>query len=178
MSVPTTGTISEEGLAQERLYGTYGSGTVSNPVKMTELLSSGGLNNFPAKNVACGNVVPNGSFESWRGYCQGWLCYYPTGSGHYSGIIPTKNFEACTPTPPGTTITYWASAQLTNASTGAGWTVNSTILYNNANQPNCGGSALDPLVNSRLVIYYAGGATPNCYVDTNGSGVITSITIC
>ena len=26
MSVPTTGTISEKGLAQERLYGTYGSG--------------------------------------------------------------------------------------------------------------------------------------------------------
>jgi len=176
MSVPTTGTISEEGLAQERLYGTYGSGTVSNPVKMTELLSSGGLNNFPAKNVACGNVVPNGSFESWRGYCQGWLCYYPTGSGHYSGNSVARVLDACS----ASTLpdTYWASAQLTNASTGAGWTVNSTILYNNANQPNCGGSALDPLVNSRLVIYYAGGATPNCYVDTNGSGVITSITIC
>tara|TARA_B110000858_G_scaffold188846_1_gene234883 strand:+ start:470 stop:1006 length:537 start_codon:yes stop_codon:yes gene_type:complete len=178
MSVPTTGTISEEGLAQERLYGTYGSGTVSNPVKMTELLSSGGLNNFPAKNVACGNVVPNGSFESWRGYCQGWLCYYPTGSGNYTGIVPTRTFNACVPNPSGTTTSYWASAQLTNATTGAGWTVNSTILYNNANQPDCGGSALDPLANKTLVIYYAGGATPNCYVETNGSGVITSINTC
>ena len=175
MSVPTTGTISEKGLAQERLYGTYGSGTISNPVKMTELLSSGGLNNFPAKNVACGNVVPNGSFESWRGYCQNWLCYYPTGSGHYSGNSVARVLDACS----ASTLpdTYWASAQLTNASTGAGWTINTTILYN-TNAQTCSGGTVSVLANAILVIYLGSGATANTYVETNASGVVTSITQC
>jgi hypothetical protein len=181
MSVPTTGGLSLRNIARERLYGNYGGGgTITGAVSMFDLLNGGNAggsgNTYPALNQACFNVAPNGSMNSWRGYCQNWLCYYP-GSGQYSGVVPTRNFNSCVPNPGGTTISYWASDQLTNASTGAGWTVNSTIIYSANGQP-CNGGTSTVLANTRLVIYYAGGATPNCYIDTNGSGVVTSITTC
>jgi hypothetical protein len=190
--IPTTGNIRMQLFARERLYGNYGGGgTITGPISMYNLMNGGSTgggansgNSYPAVNGQCGNVDPtipnppgNGSFGNWRGYYQDWICYYPTGSGHYTGIVPTRVFDACVPNPSGTTTSYWASAQLTNATTGAGWTVNSTILYSTNNQP-AQGNAQTPLANKTLVIYYAGGATPNCYVETNGSGVITSINTC
>ena len=190
--IPTTGNIRMQLFARERLYGNYGGGgTITGPISMYNLMNGGSTgggansgNSYPAVNGQCGNVDPtipnppgNGSFGNWRGYYQDWICYYPTGSSYYTGIVPTRVFDACVPNPSGTTTSYWASAQLTNATTGAGWTVNSTILYSTNNQP-AQGNAQTPLANKTLVIYYAGGATPNCYVETNGSGVITSINTC
>jgi len=190
--IPTTGNIRMQLFARERLYGNYGGGgAITTPISMYNLMNGGSTgggansgNSYPAVNGQCGNVDPtipnppgNGSFGNWRGYYQDWICYYPTGSSYYTGIVPTRTFDACVPNPSGTTTSYWASAQLTNATTGAGWTVNSTILYSTNNQP-AQGNAATPLANKTLVIYYAGGATPNCYVETNGSGVITSINTC
>lgn len=190
--IPTTGNIRLQLFARERLYGNYGGGgTITGPVSLYNLINggstgggSGSGNSYPVRNGQCGNVdptIPNppgvGAYGNWRGYYQDWICYYPTGSSHYTGIVPNRVFDACVPNPSGTTTSYWASAQLTNATTGAGWTVNSTILYSTNNQP-AQGNAQTPLTNKTLVIYYAGGATPNCYVQTNGSGVITSINTC
>ena len=187
MSIPTSGALSLRNIARERFYGNYGGGGAVGEVYMADLMSggqaAGSTLDYPAVNGANGNVDPTtpnppgaGAMGNWRGYCQNWVGYYPS-SGQYSGIVPTRNFNSCVPNPGGTTISYWASDQLTNASTGAGWTVNSTIIYSANGQP-CNGGTSTVLANTRLVIYYAGGATPNCYIDTNGSGVVTSITTC
>ena len=179
MGVPTTGALSLRNIARERYHGDYGGGgSITGPVSMYDMLNggnAGGGLNYPPLNVACGNVTPNGSMGSWRGYCQNWLCYYPTGSSHYSGEVVARVMDAC-----GTSSlsdTYWASDQLTNASTGAGWTVSSTILYN-TNAQTCSGGTVSLLTSAVLVIYLGSGATANTYVETNASGVVTSITQC
>lgn len=41
MSVPASGPISLEGLAQESLHGTYGTGTISNPISLLNLITGG-----------------------------------------------------------------------------------------------------------------------------------------
>ena len=190
--IPTTGNIRMELFARERLYGNYGGpGFIAKPISMYNLMYSGstggGANSgddYPVINGQCGNVDPTvpgprGAFSSWRGYYQDWICYYPTGSSHYSGNIPTKSLNLCVP---GTTLnyTYWASDQLTNAVTGAGWTVGSTILYTTNNQP-AQGNAQTPLTStiapSGFIIYSAANQA-NTWVQTNSSGVLTSITQC
>ena len=180
MGVPTSGALSLRNIARERLYGNYGGGgTITGAVAMYDLLNggnSGGSGNFyPGINGGAGNVSPNGSMESWYGYCQNWVTYYPTGSNNYAGKEVNRTFDAC---PANTTPdSYWASDQLTNANTGAGWTVNSTILYDTNAQP-CAGGTVTVLANKTLVIYLGTGATSNTYVETNSSGVVTSITQC
>ena len=180
MGVPTSGALSLRNIARERLYGNYGGGgTITGAVAMYDLLnggnSGGSGNTYPAINGGAGNVSPNGSMESWYGYCQNWVTYYPTGSNNYAGKEVNRTFDAC---PANTTPdSYWASDQLTNANTGAGWTVNSTILYDTNAQP-CSGGAVTVLANKTLVIYLGTGATSNTYVQTNSSGVVTSITQC
>ena len=44
MAVPGSGTLTMLGLAQERKYGTYGSGTISFSIIMTDLINGGGAN--------------------------------------------------------------------------------------------------------------------------------------
>ena len=180
MGVPTSGALSLRNIARERLHGNYGGGgTITGAVAMYDLLnggnSGGSGNTYPAINGGAGNVSPNGSMESWYGYCQNWVTYYPTGSNNYAGKEVNRTFDAC---PASTTPdSYWASDQLTNANTGAGWTVNSTILYDTNAQP-CSGGTVTVLANKTLVIYLGTGATSNTYVQTNSSGVVTSITQC
>ena len=57
MAVPTSGVLTMEGLAQEVLYGTYGSGTVAYPIHMYDLInggnSAGSGNSYPAINTGC-----------------------------------------------------------------------------------------------------------------------------
>lgn len=50
MAVPSSGTITMLGIAQERLYGTYGGGSVGNPILSNDLVNGGGFNSFPALN--------------------------------------------------------------------------------------------------------------------------------
>ena len=60
MAVPTSGTLTIEGLAQEALYGTYGSGTITAPIFMYDLVnggnSAGSGNSYPLINRCC---LPN-----------------------------------------------------------------------------------------------------------------------
>ena len=192
--IPTTGNIRMQLFARERLYGNYGGGgTITGPISMYNLMNGGstggGANsgeNYPAVNGQCGNVDPtipnppgNGSFGNWRGYYQDWICYYPSGSGQYSGNIPIKSLYQCAA---GTTLnySYWSSTQITNFQTGAGIQVNTTILYTTNNQP-AQGNAATPLTSTiapfGLIIYSVSGQS-NTWVQTNGSGVVTSITQC
>ena len=60
MAVPTSGTLSLKAIAQEALYGTYGSGTITNPIHLYDLVnggnSAGSGNSYPTVNTAC---LPN-----------------------------------------------------------------------------------------------------------------------
>jgi hypothetical protein len=60
MAVPTSGTLSLEAIAQEALYGTYGSGTITPPIHLYDLVnggnSAGSGNIYPTVNTAC---LPN-----------------------------------------------------------------------------------------------------------------------
>ena len=73
MAIPSTGTLTMLGIAQERKYSTYGSGTISNPILMTDLINGGGLNSFPALNTSSPSK-PNTStphaMNEWYGYDQ------------------------------------------------------------------------------------------------------------
>ena len=57
------------GIAQERKFSTYGTGTISNPILYTDLINGGGLNSFPALKTSC-NTTPTYSLNSWYGYDQ------------------------------------------------------------------------------------------------------------
>jgi len=73
MAVPGSGTLTMLGLAQERKYGTYGSGTISFSILMTDLINGGGANNFPALNTQCipfPNTSTPHSLNEWYGYDQ------------------------------------------------------------------------------------------------------------
>ena len=60
MAVPTSGTLSLKAIAQEALYGTYGSGTITNPIHLYDLVNGGNLagsgNSYPTVNENC---LPN-----------------------------------------------------------------------------------------------------------------------
>ena len=57
MAVPSSGTLTMLGLAQEALYGTYGSGTITSPIHLYDLVnggnSAGSGNSYPAVNQNC-----------------------------------------------------------------------------------------------------------------------------
>ena len=75
MAVPNSGSLSMQDIAQERLNSTYGSGNVSGPISMYNLINGGNTggavtsgNNYPAVNTGCspnphesvaGNVLQN-----------------------------------------------------------------------------------------------------------------------
>ena len=66
MAVPTSGVLTMLGLAQEALYGTYGSGTITSPIHMYDLVnggnSAGSGNSYPAVNTSC---TPNPADRSY-----------------------------------------------------------------------------------------------------------------
>ena len=57
MAVPSSGTLSQLGLAQEALYGTYGSGTITGPISIYDMVNGGDLkgsgNSYPTVNDDC-----------------------------------------------------------------------------------------------------------------------------
>ena len=63
MAVPATGALSMQDIAQERLHSTYGSGSVTGPISMYNLVNGGNTggavtsgNTYPAVNTGC---LPN-----------------------------------------------------------------------------------------------------------------------
>jgi len=63
MAVPSSGSLSMQSLAQECLYGTYGSGTITGPISMYNLVNGGNTgggatsgNTYPTVNTGC---IPN-----------------------------------------------------------------------------------------------------------------------
>jgi len=60
MAVPSAGTLSMLAIAQEALYGTYGSGTVTGPISLYDMVNGGNTNgsgnSYPTVNTGC---LPN-----------------------------------------------------------------------------------------------------------------------
>ena len=191
MAVPTTGGISLRNLARERLYGSYGGGgTITGPVFMYDLMNGGdtaGSGDFyPPVNGNAGNTDPTlpnppgaGALGNWRGYCQNWVGYY----GPYSGYEYTRSFPPPCNTPGGVgwlgPFNYYANEECTDFSDplNNGWRLNVTTLYDSNSQP-CSGGTVSPWASKKIVVYFAGGTNPNVSVNTNSSGVITSVDIC
>ena len=95
MAVPGSGTLTLLGLAQERLYGTYGSGTVSLEISMNDLINGGGPNAFPALNTSSPSVPSQTSpfsISDWYGYEQnsGPACF-----NYDLAFDPIDQFTAC-----------------------------------------------------------------------------------
>lgn len=57
MAVPTSGALSMESIAQEALYGTWGSGTITGPISMYDMINGGNShgsgNSYPTVNDDC-----------------------------------------------------------------------------------------------------------------------------
>ena len=109
MAVPASGTLTMLGIAQERKFGTYGTGTISSPILMTDLINSGGSNSFPALNTS-GTSVPNTSaphaMSEWYGYDQdyvSWRSFTIENAGYGDGE------EACSLGGSDDTTLYYAS---------------------------------------------------------------------
>ncbi len=89
MAVPSSGTLSQLVLAQEALYGTYGSGSVTGPISLYDMVNGGNTNgsgnSYPTVNT-CGTPNP-----ATRGYLTLTAVTDPMGSGtqnyDYSGGI-------------------------------------------------------------------------------------------
>ena len=66
MAVPASGQLSQLAMAQEALYGTYGSGTVTGPISLYDMVNGGNTNgsgnSYPTVNTGC---TPN---PATRGY--------------------------------------------------------------------------------------------------------------
>jgi hypothetical protein len=66
MAVPTSGALSMQDMAQEALYGTWGSGTITSPISLYDLVNGGNTggsgNTYPTVNSGCTpNPVTRGS---------------------------------------------------------------------------------------------------------------------
>ena len=192
MAVPTTGGISLRNLARERLYGSYGGGgTITGPVFMFDLMNGGNAagsgDSYPPVNGGNGNTDPTlpnppgaGALGNWRGYCQNYVNYY----GPYSGYEYTRNFPPPCNTPGGVgwlgPFNYYSNDECTDFSDplNNGWFLNTTILYNGTSGLGCSTGTPAIWASKKIVVYFAGGTNPNVSVNTNSSGVITSVDIC
>ena len=73
MAVPTSGALSMKDMAQEALYGTWGSGTITSPISLYDLVNGGNTggsgNTYPTVNTNCTpNPADRGTYNSFTIY--------------------------------------------------------------------------------------------------------------
>ena len=98
MAVPTSGTLSMQSIAQEALYGTYGSGSVTGPISLYDMVNGGNTNgsgnSYPTVNTACTpNPATRGSLQLTAvrddmGTDSPITLYYSSGIGNASNLQP------------------------------------------------------------------------------------------
>lgn len=76
MAVPTSGALSIKDMAQEALYGTWGSGTITSPISLYDLVNGGNAggsgNTYPTVNTNCTpNPADRGTYNSFTIYSSG-----------------------------------------------------------------------------------------------------------
>ena len=164
MAVPASGTLSMQDFAQERLNSTYGSGNVSGPISMYNLVNGGNTggavtsgNTYPAVNTAC---TPN-----------------PAENGAGTNDLTLTNIYVCCGADP-VANAYFKSSQAANAAALA----NGDTLYN----ANCGTTGWMPSgYNVNYAFCQAGDNTNNTIAGAeqeasffvNASGVISNLQI-
>ena len=161
MAVPASGQLSQLAMAQEALYGTYGSGSVTGPISLYDMTNGGNTNgsgnSYPAVNTAC---TPN-----------------PADNGAATNDLILENLTVCCGYTP-VANAYFRSSQAANAAALA----NGDTLYN----ANCGTTGWLP---SGYTVGYewcqAGdntnntiaGAGQEAHFFVNASGVISNLSI-
>jgi len=89
MAVPTSGALSMQDIAQEALYGTWGSGTITGPISMYDMINGGNAhgsgNYYPTVNDDC---TPN---PVDRSYYQITLTLAQSGNGIKTTVYTTRN---------------------------------------------------------------------------------------
>ena len=73
MAVPTSGALSMLNIAQEALYGTWGSGTITGPISIYDMVNGGNANgsgnSYPTVNQNCTpNPADRGTYNSFTIY--------------------------------------------------------------------------------------------------------------
>ena len=111
MAVPTSGTLSQLALAQEALYATYGSGTITGPISLYDMVNGGNTNgsgnSYPAINQNCLPNPANRTYSSFTAsiygqtncvnvFYQGSLGSLTNGSQLYSSNGGATNLTAGT----------------------------------------------------------------------------------
>jgi len=162
MAVPASGTLSMQDIAQERLNSTYGSGNVSGPISMYNLVNGGNTggavtsgNTYPALNTGC---LPNPA--SRNAYVQ----FLQVGKYVNNSLVSTHTFyldpsEAATVQDLDEGDTVYSDADLTTPAPAHG-TINSSNYYqqivsglsDDENACGANGNPLDFVLNSSGVI--------------------------
>ena len=77
MAVPGSGTLTLLGIAQERYYSTYGTGTITGPIVYTDLINGGNTGgsgmNYPALNTSSASLPTTSTpwpMDEWYSYDQ------------------------------------------------------------------------------------------------------------
>jgi hypothetical protein len=152
MAVPASGQLSQLAIAQEALYGTYGSGTVTGPISLYDMVNGGNTNgsgnSYPTVNTGC---TPN---PATRGSLQ------------LTAVRDTMGTDS--------PVTLYYSAGIGDASN----LQVGHILYTDSNltTPADLTCALQTGSSATTTICGSGDAT-SC-IDTNSSGVITNSISC
>lgn len=76
MAVPTSGALSIKDMAQEALYGTWGSGAITSPISLYDLVNGGNTHgsgdSYPTVNDNCTpNPADRGTYNSFTIYSSG-----------------------------------------------------------------------------------------------------------
>ena len=89
MAVPTSGALNMLNLAREALYGTWGSGTITGPISLYDMVNGGNTNgsgnSYPTVNTGC---TPN---PATRSYYQITLELAQSGNQQQVTVFTTRN---------------------------------------------------------------------------------------
>ena len=114
MAVPTSGALNMLNMAREALYGTWGSGTITGPISLYDMINGGNANgsgnSYPAINQTC---LPN-----------------PANRGSYIELLQIYKVTSGTTTGP---FTHYANpSDAAGSITTASQVVDTYIIYSNA----------------------------------------------
>jgi hypothetical protein len=165
MAVPSSGTLTMQGIAQERLYGTYGTGTITGPIVTTDLInggnSGGSGNNYPALNThspSGPNTSTPHAINEWYGYNQ-----------NYSSLT---SFYITNPSPKGGAFSCTYTTNLQRWHNGSGSVpANGSIVYSNSSGTTFGSAGYFGFAPTNSVYSWSKG-----YISS--SGVVSNNYIC
>ena len=158
MAVPSSGTITLLGIAQERYYGTYGTGTITGPIVYQDLINGGNAGGsgmtYPALNTSSASLPTTTTpwpMNEWYSYDQ--------------------NATSCT-----SVLLGYGSTRLTACNTiGSGNTYFTSFPSAIHSNPLYANSACSSHASAGNYAILGGGGTVGYY---NGSGTWSSISTC